>query len=124
MTSRSPGSSSATRILTASASHGWWAGAVPPGGPAQRRGAIPDRGQPEREHRADRARPTGMLEEPVGDGAALDDRVAPVVELDQLGEQLGAHPEAIARDPVDDELRSDARRRGAHRHVTLPGRPI
>ena len=40
----------------------------------------------------------------VGDRAAVDDRVAPVVELDPLGEQLGAQPVAVAGDRVDAQV--------------------
>ena len=62
------------------------------------------RAEPEGQHRADGDGAAGVVEERVRDAAVADDRVAPVVEVDQLGEQLGAHPVAVAGDPVDLEL--------------------
>ena len=39
-----------------------------------------------------------------GDRYRVDDRVTPVVEADELGQQLGAQPVPIARDGVDSEV--------------------
>jgi hypothetical protein len=43
----------------------------------------------------------GMLDELLGDRAPVDDRVAPLVERDHLGQQLGTHPVGLAGDRVD-----------------------
>jgi hypothetical protein len=45
-----------------------------------------------------------MVEQLIRDTACPDDRVAPVVEVDELGQELCAHPEAVAGDPIDDDL--------------------
>jgi len=46
-------------------------------------------------------RPPGMLEDARRDVARLDDRIAPVIEADQLREQLSAKRMTVAADPVD-----------------------
>src|SRR4029079_8618676 len=60
-------------------------------------------GEPEREHGTHGDGPSGVVEQGVGDAAGADHGVAPVVEIDQLRQQLRAHPVAVAGDPVDDE---------------------
>ena len=50
--------------------------------------------------------------QPTRDGAAVDDRVAPLVQRDQLGQQLGAVAVGVAADRVDAQMRGGA----AHRH--------
>src|SRR2546421_2810627 len=42
-----------------------------------------------------------MLDDAEGDVPGLDDRIAPVIEADQLREQLGAQPMTVAADPID-----------------------
>src|SRR5207302_1746315 len=42
--------------------------------------------------------PAGMGQEAAVDGRVVDDRIAPVVERDALGEQLGAEAVAVAPD--------------------------
>src|SRR5882757_9538710 len=101
MTSRRPGSSSATRIRIASGSHGSRRGSEP-AGLAPLNGSRRDTSEAEGENRADGDGPPGMVEERVGDATVADDGIAPVVELDQLGQELGAHAEPVARDPIDD----------------------
>src|SRR5258705_7980593 len=119
ITSRRPGSSSATRIRMASASHGRGRVAVPSGGaPLDRSRRGP--GKAQRQDGTDRHRSAGVVEELVRDTPRGDDRVAPVVELDELGQQLRAHPEAVAGDAVDDELGPP--RAGGGR-LTGPGEP-
>src|SRR4051794_8782885 len=61
------------------------------------RGPLPDR---QRQLGAGLTCTLGMLHELVGKGAAVDDRVAPVVEVDPLREELGADAVAGARDRV------------------------
>src|SRR6266566_3897327 len=62
------------------------------------------RAQPQGEERAAGHRPAGVLEQVLGHLAAGDDRVAPVVEPDQLRQQLGAQPVAVAPGAVDGQL--------------------
>ena len=114
---------------THAAEHGFRLVVVGTGGPDQRRGAVlggrrPTSGrgtivaeappfgkpsQPEGKNRTDGHCPPGVVEEIVRDGARRDDRIAPVIELDQLGQQLGAHPVPVAGDPVDGEGRASSR---------------
>lgn len=42
-----------------------------------------------------------MLDQAGRNLAGRDDRVAPIVEVDHFGEQLGAKPVTIAADPVE-----------------------
>src|SRR5258705_11536249 len=122
ITSRRPGSSSATRIRMASASHGRGRVDVPAGGaPLDRSRRGP--GKAQRQDGTDRHRPAGMVEELVRDAARGDDRVAPVVELDELGHQVGAHPEAVAGDAVDDELGPPGAGRGRLTGPRAPTQP-
>src|SRR5207302_7429505 len=52
--------------------------------------------------RAARHRATRMSHEPRRHATAVsDDRVAPVIEFDELGEQLGAEASTVATDAVD-----------------------
>src|SRR5439155_16128047 len=53
---------------------------------------------------AHRDRAPGFLRELGRDGALLDDRVAPLVERDQLGEQLRAVAVRVAQDRVDSQV--------------------
>jgi hypothetical protein len=46
-----------------------------------------------------------VLLEGSGDRGRVDEREAPVVEVDALGKELGAEPVAVARDRVDAEPR-------------------
>ena len=42
-----------------------------------------------------------MLDQAGRNLAGPDDRVAPIVEADHFGEQLGAEPVTVAADPVE-----------------------
>src|SRR3954469_2430720 len=48
----------------------------------------------------------GELDELRRDRVRVDDRVAPVVEADVLGQQLGAQPVAVAHDRIDADGRA------------------
>ena len=91
----------------------------------------PGRHPPERqgEDRADVDRPPGEADEVVRDAPRTDDRVAPVVELDELGQELRAHPVAVAHGsgrPGGSSARARGRRPPAAPGVIarqLPGEP-
>src|SRR4029079_17602948 len=99
MTSRSPGSSSATRMRIPSASHGSGCRSPPSSLAAFDRRRRPA-GGPQSEDRTDGDRAPGMVEELVGNATGGDDRIAPVVEVDELRQKLGAHAVPIAGDPA------------------------
>src|SRR5438309_5839986 len=57
--------------------------------------------QAESDHRALLDGTFRVREQAVVDGRLVDDRIAPVVECDALGEELGAHAPPVAGDGVD-----------------------
>src|SRR6478752_468121 len=69
---------------------------------ARRPGSSSTRDQPQREPGAGAYGGPGVGDQLVGDLAAHD-RVAPLVELDELGQQLVAQPARPAAGPVDPE---------------------
>ena len=76
----------------------------------------------QRELRARVHRPAGVGEQLGRDRPAVDDRVAPVVEDDHLGQQLGAQPVAVARDRIDAQVRASCGQRRAARGGAASGR--
>ena len=70
------------------------------GSPSPRPGRRLAAGEHERERRARRDGAFRVLGQPGGDGRLRDDRVAPLVELDQLRHELGAEPVRVARDRI------------------------
>ncbi len=67
------------------------------------------RRQPQCRRRAGGDRLPGQLEELSAHRSAVDDGVAPVIEGDPLGEELGAHPVGVAADRVDADLAAHRR---------------
>src|SRR6266567_4274551 len=67
------------------------------------RRAVPVRSvlQPQREHRAGAHRAFCQRQQVVAEGCLIHDRVAPVVTLDALGDELCAEAVAVAPDRVD-----------------------
>ena len=59
-----------------------------------------------------------MLDQTWRNRAGVDHRVAPVIQSDQLGEQLGAKPVTIAADAID------LQRLAHHATATLAGSAI
>jgi hypothetical protein len=52
----------------------------------------------------------GQRHEVIWDVGPIDDRIAPIVEADQLRQQLGALAVAVTFDAVDRESHADIRR--------------
>ena len=82
------------------ANRAWRAPRAPPRTGRRRNSAVTfleDQGQ----RRAGVGRPPGEAEQLGRDLCLIEDRVTPVVEPDQLGEQLGAQAVGLAHDRVD-----------------------
>src|SRR5580704_8526834 len=76
----------------------------------------------QRKRRAARDSPARMSHNRRRDRTRTDDRVSPVVELDELGDQIGAHTVTIALDAVDGERDAIAHDAAAAMRATLQRR--